>query len=279
METHGALAGAVQRDSGREADSDLWLRWDNRTEASISVLGLQPPQRKASMLGTTTPDKITEAIIKLCAGIDPTQKPVFLTLQPDPKAILSECFTNVREHVKAHGGTLQLGWIIWETPDILLEGMFHAVWSSAEGKLVDVTPQMDGERQILFLPDSGATIQRETGNVVGMRRMALVNDPLVHEYIRLGDLKDAVKVRTQGRLTMRDVTEIGEIERQLIPVQQKLALKYRGNVGEVRVAPLSFRPSGSPAFVEGVERRVQKVGRNHPCPCRSGKKHKKCCGA
>ena len=25
--------------------------------------------------------------------------------------------------------------------------------------------------------------------------------------------------------------------------------------------------------------RLQKVGRNEPCPCGSGKKHKKCCGA
>ena len=29
----------------------------------------------------------------------------------------------------------------------------------------------------------------------------------------------------------------------------------------------------------GEPRRVQKVGRNEPCPCGSGKKFKKCCGA
>lgn len=29
----------------------------------------------------------------------------------------------------------------------------------------------------------------------------------------------------------------------------------------------------------GVPRRSSKVGRNDPCPCGSGKKHKKCCGA
>ncbi|MGB4418274.1 MAG: SEC-C metal-binding domain-containing protein [Bacillota bacterium] len=27
------------------------------------------------------------------------------------------------------------------------------------------------------------------------------------------------------------------------------------------------------------QRRVKKVGRNDPCPCGSGKKYKKCCGA
>ncbi len=33
-----------------------------------------------------------------------------------------------------------------------------------------------------------------------------------------------------------------------------------------------MRPKGKP-------RRVEKVGRNAPCPCGSGKKYKKCCGA
>ncbi len=30
---------------------------------------------------------------------------------------------------------------------------------------------------------------------------------------------------------------------------------------------------------KGAPRRVEKVGRNEPCPCGSGKKFKKCCGA
>lgn len=30
---------------------------------------------------------------------------------------------------------------------------------------------------------------------------------------------------------------------------------------------------------KGAPRRVDKVGRNEPCPCGSGKKYKKCCGA
>ena len=31
--------------------------------------------------------------------------------------------------------------------------------------------------------------------------------------------------------------------------------------------------------VETIRRTTPKVGRNDPCPCGSGKKHKKCCGA
>ena len=34
----------------------------------------------------------------------------------------------------------------------------------------------------------------------------------------------------------------------------------------------------TPAKKKPVKRETQKVGRNAPCPCGSGKKYKKCCG-
>jgi len=37
--------------------------------------------------------------------------------------------------------------------------------------------------------------------------------------------------------------------------------------------------SGDMAPVQQVRRSGEKVGRNDPCPCGSGKKYKKCCGA
>jgi hypothetical protein len=33
-----------------------------------------------------------------------------------------------------------------------------------------------------------------------------------------------------------------------------------------------------PQDTNTMQRRVQKIGRNDPCPCESGKKYKKCCG-
>jgi hypothetical protein len=36
---------------------------------------------------------------------------------------------------------------------------------------------------------------------------------------------------------------------------------------------------GAPAGAARSATRRQSVGRNEPCPCRSGKKYKKCCGA
>ena len=45
-----------------------------------------------------------------------------------------------------------------------------------------------------------------------------------------------------------------------------------------RVAKITGQSAGSDGTVKKQPRRVQKVGRNDPCPCGSGKKYKKCCG-
>ncbi len=41
----------------------------------------------------------------------------------------------------------------------------------------------------------------------------------------------------------------------------------------------SFRREGKEERIEPFKRTTRKVGRNEPCPCGSGKKYKKCCGA
>lgn len=225
------------------------------------------------MAATTTPVEISEAIIKFCAQIDPTQTPAFIRPKPDPKAVLHECYANVRRKIKNHGGSMQLGWLIWETPGIMLEGMSHAVWRSPQDELVDVTPQMDGEAQLLFLPDSSATIQNEYGNVIASRRMPLVDDPVVHEFIRLSEEKDALFAKTQGTV-FKDKVQAIEIKKA--HVLRKLALKYPGKVPDVRFVPSSSRKPVAKGV--GEDGRPKKVGRNDPCPCGSGKKYKKCHG-
>ena len=44
-------------------------------------------------------------------------------------------------------------------------------------------------------------------------------------------------------------------------------------------APRPARTGGDDAAVQTVRRQAPKVGRNDPCPCGSGRKYKKCCGA
>jgi preprotein translocase subunit SecA len=42
---------------------------------------------------------------------------------------------------------------------------------------------------------------------------------------------------------------------------------------------MTFSHGSSGAKRRPVKRVAEKVGRNDPCPCGSGKKYKKCCGA
>jgi len=126
----------------------------------------------------TTPKEVTEKILKFCREkIDPTTKPVFLTLDPIGNCISGDCFGNVEDYIKKKGGRVQYGWIIWESPKYLLEAEFHAIWVNDDEEYIDITPKVDGEKEILFFPDSK---RKDTGgitpNIINKRKIG-VNDP------------------------------------------------------------------------------------------------------
>jgi len=103
----------------------------------------------------TTPERITERILKFCREkIDQTTKPIFLKLVQVENCRFGDCFGNVERYIKNNGGSIQYGWIIWEVPNLFVEAEFHAVWVNREGEYIDITPKIDGEKEILFVPDS-----------------------------------------------------------------------------------------------------------------------------
>jgi preprotein translocase subunit SecA len=51
------------------------------------------------------------------------------------------------------------------------------------------------------------------------------------------------------------------------------------NAGDVETAQEALPAGGAATAVKTIVREAPKVGRNDPCPCGSGKKYKKCCGA
>ena len=65
---------------------------------------------------------------------------------------------NPIEKVKRDGGEMVFGWLIAIYKNHWIEGIFHAVWRSPEGKLIDVTapqsPRLDKDRT-LFLEEKG----------------------------------------------------------------------------------------------------------------------------
>ena len=156
-----------------------------------------------------------------------------------------ECFPNVGQMVREHGGQQINGRAIWQWSNILVEAEAHAVWKSPEGKLVDITPHDNGEEQILFLCDESMIY---SGEQIGNIRLALTGSPLAAELIELSEKTEKImseyKPGTKIPLT--------ELQRKIVPLasrRQELIMQLN-----------------------------RKAERNEPCPCMSGLKYKKCCG-
>lgn len=105
---------------------------------------------------------------------------------------------------------------------------------------------------------------------IGLRGYGQKN-PL-NEYKREGfdlfmNMIETVKEQTVGTLFRVQVVQSDEVAR-LEEEQRKQELKIQMNRGA----------AGEEQVRKPVKRAEDKVGRNAPCPCGSGRKHKKCCG-
>lgn len=152
------------------------------------------------MLVTTTPKAITPEILAFCWEVDPTTEPVYIPVRPALTAVHRNCFINVREEMAHHGGDIQHGWLIWERPGWYLDVIFHAVWVSPDGQLIDITPTDDGEDTILFLPDCRKTFY---GEVVPTRIRPLSDRPHVRKFIEMAAAQNRAIASIQTALIRR----------------------------------------------------------------------------
>ena len=101
---------------------------------------------------------------------------------------------------------------------------------------------------------------------IGLRGYAQQNPLLVYKkegFDMFQETIDRIKMETLGILFRIQLAEPEHIEDLHQPKEQKLI--FSGG-------------DGSPAAKKPVKREAEKIGRNAPCPCGSGKKYKKCCG-
>lgn len=190
------------------------------------------------MIKETTPLQINAAITELCKLTAPFSKPEYIPVHPEPWALPSECFPNVKQMVNIHGGRCINGWAVWQWGNILIETEAHAVWQSPLGDLIDITPHSYNENQILFLADETICY---TGTPIRSYRQALTNSPLVSELIQLYTKRDEIMCSTPGKQYSLPANMVRRIQ----------SIQYLLH---------------------------QKAERNDPCPCGSGLKYKKCCG-
>ncbi|MEE8319143.1 MAG: SEC-C metal-binding domain-containing protein, partial [bacterium] len=94
-------------------------------------------------------------------------------------------------------------------------------------------------------------------------------DPLseykIEGFSMFAEMMDRVREETVKTLYMVQISQ--EEEEDLPARRQQRMVMGRGDTGPAAEKPQTVRREG------------KKVGRNEPCPCGSGKKYKKCCGA
>ena len=87
---------------------------------------------------------------------------------------------------------------------------------------------------------------------------------------------------SEYRIQSADMFDMMNSEIKEDTVRMILSVEPSREIKRVEVAKVKnegFVGSGEPVKIKaGVHKKNEKVGRNDPCPCGSGKKYKKCCG-
>ena len=128
------------------------------------------------------PDGIDAATLAFCRTIAPAT-PVYVPVRPAPGAKFIHCFENSETAAAREGGEAVYGWAVWRWPGVWFEAEHHAVWRTAAGELIDVTPQTGDPARILVLADPSAPYDPST-----VRRNIMAPDaehPHAAEYIAL----------------------------------------------------------------------------------------------
>jgi hypothetical protein len=157
----------------------------------------------------TTPNEVNKDILEFCKEIDSTTKPVFVKFVPIKDYICGDCYGNVGGHIKKNGGKVEYGWIIWEDQKIFLEAEFHAIWINNEGTYIDVTPKVDKEDKILFLPDSK---RKFAGELIDNIRKPLIDNEYTKSLVNEGKNNFEIKNRLYKESLRIKTRKIGRNE-------------------------------------------------------------------
>lgn len=156
---------------------------------------------------------------------------------------INGCFSNVWKQVKACGGKPVFGWLktdlIFESKPRIQIWVHHCVWENENGKLWEITPQIDlaSHRAILrnfviFIPDEKATlIEVDVGTFMSLPAIyePLVKNGVVRSAIKYledadkslskGDLNgEAWNLRQAGMLLGGEIDPLGELGlRTMVP--------------------------------------------------------------
>lgn len=109
----------------------------------------------------TTPKKVSRKIKAFLRTLGITNQPIYLPFSNwSDKYKTHYCLSNCEAENVKNGYEIIYGWILWEDrKKSFIEGEFHSVLE-VNGKLVDITPRLDGEEKILFAIDPKRIAER-----------------------------------------------------------------------------------------------------------------------
>jgi hypothetical protein len=168
-----------------------------------------------------------------------------------------------------------------------LEAMWRSLW---EPFAKYFAPHLEETEEISILRQAlrGAGYFRLTKQAEKMASyfdregdLATLRDDALFAYA-LAMPGETTRGRIRGMLRKIDaLAELDQTETDLVmfALDERLRLHGLAPVFAEEEVASSQEPVASSAGVEGTAAAEKKIGRNDPCPCGSGKKFKKCCGA
>ena len=127
-------------------------------------------------------------------------------------------------------------------------------------------------------------VMREVERVVLLR---VVDEYWMDHIDAMADLRQGIRLRAYAQTDpiiaykkeSLDMFEemISAIQSETVRRLYSVRIKKDQEIKRERVAKATGESVGGDGTVKKQPRRVQKIGRNDPCPCGSGKKYKKCC--
>ena len=161
---------------------------------------------------TICPLEISAKISEFCSTIS-SSKPLYIPVIPEDYSVAGNCYYNVMKKVSYDGGSMQYGWAIWEWPDVMLEGEFHAVWISPQGNLIDITPNI--ENKILLLPDNSISYDFNLRKKIPNKRKIITSNSTLKHIIELIGKREICEIDGNR-------VEIRKIDKQLIELKTQL---------------------------------------------------------
>jgi hypothetical protein len=103
----------------------------------------------------TSPREVSVIVLRFLSTLGFTGRPVFLSFTPvSADYIAGQCHSNCEAEHRRTGAEIVFGWTIWQVGDTpFIEAEFHSVVRRGR-HLKDITPRRDGEKLILFAPDT-----------------------------------------------------------------------------------------------------------------------------